>query len=127
MNTNTLIFREKVRRYVTDILDTEDDFKILRKKVEAAFEEFNYFYNDYEKTNQPNRKKAFIEWLGHDPFYISPEIYYDDMRKLLQEWHEQDDETAAKYTDEQVANAYSNLVYREFVCLLSTHYQIKGV
>ncbi len=125
MKTTTKQFKTKVQNHIIDCLgypwdddnDRENENATIKERLQNVIENFNNYYNDYERRRIPNRQNAFINFLLGLPGCLSVEYVYYNIRQTLREWHEQTEEEAEKYTDDQVAAAYYWLIYREFCTL----------
>lgn len=79
--TNSNLFRNQVRKYVLNAI--EEPYT-----VHSTHEEFQNWYNHYEKRHQPNLQKAFAYWLMCLPTAMS--VHYEDyrMEQTVQSWFE---------------------------------------
>lgn len=125
MKTTTKQFKTKVQNHIIDRLgypwdddnDRENENATIKERLQNVIDNFNNYYNDYERRRTPNQQNAFIDFLLGLPGCLSVEYVYYNIRQTLREWHEQTEAEADKYTDDQAAAAYYWLIYREFCTL----------
>ena len=125
MKTTTKIFKTKVQNHIIKRLgypwddenDRENENATIKERLQNVIDNFNSYYNDYERRRTPNQQTAFIDFLLGLPECLSIEYIYYNIRQTLREWHEQTEAEAEKYTDDQAAAAYYWLIYREFCTL----------
>jgi hypothetical protein len=113
MRTTRKEFYEKVQNHIAERLST-DETTDRAEQLRQAVEEFEAWWNPYEKHRTPHRQTAFMSFLNCLPSCLSTEFYYDDQRQTLKEWHQQTEEEANKYSDDEVSTHYYSLIYREF-------------
>ena len=125
MRTTTKEFKNKVQQYITDSLggiwdeqtNTENENAPTPEKLQNVVAEFCSWWNPYEKRKTPSKAAAFKSFLQGLPGCLTVDFTYYEQRKRLQEWHEQTEAEAEKYTDAQVEAAFYWLIFREFETL----------
>lgn len=125
MKTTTNIFKSRVQAHIIDRLgnpwdedtQSEKENATTAEKLKNVVDQFLSWWNPYEQRRIPNRQAAFIDFLLGLPGCLSIEYRYFAIRQIMQDWHEQTAAEAEKYTDDQVANNYYWLIYREFCTL----------
>jgi hypothetical protein len=113
MKTTKKEFYEKVQKHIAERLNDEETTD-RTEQLRQVVEEFNDWWCPYEKRRNPNRQNAFIDWLHGLPSCLSIDFYYYDQRQRLQEWHNQTEAEASKYSDDVINASYCYLIYREF-------------
>lgn len=125
MKTTTKEFKTKVQNHIIARLgnpyDNEANIEIenatTAEKLENVVQEFKSWYCPYERRRNPNKAKAFRDFLQGLPSCLNVEYAYYCIRETVRRWHGQTLEESEKYSDEQIADSYYWLIYREF-CVL---------
>lgn len=131
MRTTTKEFKNKVQQHIIDRLglpwdeerNQENENATTAEKLQNAADEFRSWWNPYEQRRTPSKAEAFKSFLQGLPSCLNAEFTYYNQRQTLQEWHEQTEAEAERFSDEKVEAAYYHLIYREFETLCKK-YQI---
>jgi len=83
MKTTTKQFKTKVQNHIIDRLgypwdddnDRENENATIKERLQNVIENFNNYYNDYERRRIPNRQNAFIDFLLGLPGCLSVEYF----------------------------------------------------
>lgn len=113
MKTTRKEFYLKVQNHIAERLST-DETTDRTEQLRQVVEEFCDWWSPYEKRRTPNKQAAFIDFLRGLPSSLYVDFWHEDQRQHLQEWHEQSETEAARYSDAAVEANYYNLIFREF-------------
>lgn len=102
MRTDAKEVRRKVRKYIRESITKEEAFSRVEEFNENALCCRNY--HDEPKLG---------EWLVD--YCCCFDIYFEDQRKLLQEWLEETPEEAAEYGDDAVHSLFVAMIARDFI------------
>lgn len=126
LRTNSKQAKEAIRNYLKDgFLDSAYNLdegiyqdmtlpEMARKFLEIMQDEF---YCAYNKMRYPNLQEAIIEYLKGLPSSIAIAFYYDEERRLLEKWLQEDKTDSIKYGDEKTDRLYWHLISREIIAL----------
>ena len=119
MKTTHNHIRIPIRQHIFDSIEIDDNENATEKeKIEYAAERYESEYNYPNNQKRiPNNQARFIEYLQGLPFNF--EFYYYAQRQFLESIGL--DERSKQYTDQEVADLYYNLIYREFSYLCRKH------
>ena len=118
LKSNSKIFKIKVQGYIIERLDSDSDYaQELKDQLQNTVNEFKSWYNDYEKRRNPNKYKAFGDFLSGLPSCLNIEFTYYDVRNTMIKWIEQTEKESNKYDDMQVWENYLYFIAREFESL----------
>ena len=112
IKSNTRVFRDKVKAYTLERLEYEDKPSATTKEVIAyVVDAFLWYAEGHRGVSQ---QENFISWLMGLPSCLNADFETYKQRKFLQEWFEQTEAEADKYSDIDVCYHFNYYVYRAF-------------
>jgi hypothetical protein len=123
------VFRKKVQAHIIDNLgypwDEENQCEnrnaTIAERLQNVVDEFDRWYDSYERRRNPFKGNAFFDFLHSLPNCLSTVYTYYDERKTLQGWYEWTDEEAQKCSIEQVEFVYYSAIHMQFRELCRMH------
>lgn len=126
LRTNSKQVKEAIRKYLQEGFENScynlDEGiyngmtlpEMARKFRKIMWDEW-YKGNNFKRC--PNLQAAIIEYLKGLPSSIAIAFYYDEERKLLEKWLQENETDSIKYGDEKVDRLYWHLISREIIAL----------
>lgn len=126
LRTNSKQAKEAIRNYLKDgFLDSAYNLDegiyngLTLPEMARKFREimWNEWYKGYNFKHCPNLQAAIIEYLKGLPSSIAISFYYDEERRLLEKWLQENKTDSIKYSDEKTDCLYWHLISREIIAL----------
>lgn len=116
MNSNSLVVKAKIRAYIIDCVQEADGLDD-EERLLYAYEEFQSIHAREIKLH--GEVHAFSYWVKGLPTIFSVDYDYMKIRSIVQEWLNLSDEKAEKYDNQETADYFYYLIYREFCSMIT--------